>query len=50
MNKKKSKAKFYWKLFWGGVAIILFVLFLIGGCGVDFPDLGWSFHFNVGLF
>ncbi len=50
MKKKPSKAAFYWKVFLGGVAVILLMVFAINGCGVDFPDLGGSFHFSLGLF
>ena len=46
MNKKPSKASFYWKLFLGGVAVLLLILFLCFGCSFSFPDLG--FGFSVG--
>ncbi len=46
MKKKKSQSAFFWKLFLGGVAVLLLILFLCFGCSFSFPDLG--FGFSVG--
>ena len=48
MSKKPSKQKFYRKLFFGGLAVILFVVFLINGCDINIWNFGWSFR--LGLF
>ena len=49
MKKKKSEAAFFWKLFLGGVAVLLLILVLCFGCDVVFPDLGFGFSVG-GLF
>lgn len=50
MNQTPRKTKLYWKLFFSGIILILLIVFLIDGCGVDFGALGFSFHISSGLF